>query len=58
MGTQNALGSLDEEDMAEKFVEDGADVAQVICPGLAINQNVIKKRQERTDGGMAGARRS
>ena len=29
--------------MAEKFVEDGADVAQVICPGLAINQNVIKK---------------
>jgi hypothetical protein len=35
--------------MAEKFVEDGADVAQVICPGLAINQNVIKKDKNEKD---------
>jgi hypothetical protein len=57
-GPKDALGSLDEEDMAVQFGEDGADVPQVICPSLAVNQYIIKKRQGRTDEEMDEARRS
>jgi hypothetical protein len=45
-GPKDALGSLDEEDMAVQFGEDDADVPQVICPSLAINQYIIKKDKD------------
>jgi hypothetical protein len=45
-GAKGTLGVLDEELVLPQLGEDGAKMAQVIRPSLAVDQNIIKKDKD------------